>query len=186
MKHVLLALSAAVVMASCNNDATVAGTHEDNDHNMASKNEENMRTVYNAIETGDVSKLDSLMDPDIVDHNGKMDGSDIKGRDSVKAMLGSMHNYFDGLKMDLQSTATSADGNYQFTLVRTTGTAKQNIWGMTAGQKMDDTNVDVVKLKDGKATDHWGFMSMADFQEMMGAMKGGMPAPAMKDSAAKK
>ena len=181
MKQFLLAASAAVVMISCNNDATVAGSHDDHDNNMASTNTEHMKDVYRAIETGDVSKLDSFMAEDVVDHNGNMDGSDVKGRDSVKAFISRMHTYIDGLKMELQSDATSADGNYHYGLVRMTGTAKANPWGMPVGQKVDDTSVDVVKLRDGKATDHWGFMSMADMQEMMGAMKGGMPPP-MKDT----
>jgi len=33
----------------------------------------------------------------------------------------------------------------------------------------------VVKLKDGMATEHWGFMSMGDMNEMMKMMQPGAP-----------
>ena len=100
-------------------------------------------------------------------------GKDIVGIDSVKAFIGNIHNYFDGLKMESMSEATSEDGVYHFALVRMTGTAKQNPWGMPVGQKVDDMNVDVVKIKDGKASEHWMFASQKDMMEMMSAMPGG-------------
>jgi ketosteroid isomerase-like protein len=173
MKQVLFLFLATAVIISCNDTAKVAGT---NDEKMGeNKNHENMQVVYHAIETGDISKLDSIMADDVVDHNANPDGSDLKGRDSVKKMLAEIHTYFeDGLKMDVLSDATSADGNYHYTTVRMKGKAKANPWGMPVGEEVDDTSVDVVKLKDGKATDHWGFMSMGDINEMM-KMQGSMP-----------
>jgi len=174
MKQVLFLLLATAVIISCNDTAKVAGT---NDEKMGdNRNHENMQEVYRAIETGDVSKLDSIMADDVVDHNANTDGTDAKGRDSVKKMISSIHTYFeDGLKMDVLSDATSADGNYHYTTVRMKGKAKANPWGMPVGQDVDDTSVDVVKLKDGKATDHWGFMSNGDISEMMKKMQGPMP-----------
>ena len=162
------------VIISCNDTANVASTNDEK--TVENKNHENMQAVYRAIETGDVSKLDSIIAEDVVDHNANPDGSDIKGRDSIKKMLGAIHTYFeDGFKMDLLSDATSDDGNYHYAMVRMKGKAKANPWGMPVGEDIDDTNVDVVKLRDGRATDHWGFMSMGDFNEMMKNMKGGMP-----------
>jgi ketosteroid isomerase-like protein len=185
MKHFLIAM-AALALISCNSDTKVAGTEDKNDHmEMAKKNTDKMKAVYHAIETGDVSGLDTLIAEDAVDHNGNPDGTDVKGRDNIKKMLGEIHTYFDNLKMEYMSDATSADGEYQFALVRMTGKSKANPWGMPVGMDMDDTSVDVVKIKDGKATDHWGFMSMKDMNEMMQGMKGGSMPPA-KDTAAKK
>jgi hypothetical protein len=69
--------------------------------------------------------------------------------------------------------ATSTDGQYHYATVRMTGTSKQNPWGMPVGLKVDDTIVELLKMKDGKASDHWGFLSWGDINEMMGAMSGG-------------
>jgi ketosteroid isomerase-like protein len=178
MKKVLFLLAAIAVIASCNNhpDTPVAGTNETGEGANHEKSTENIKTVYRAIETGDVSKLDSFIAEDFVDHNGNPDGSDIKGRDSVKKMLSQIHTYFeDGLKMDFISDALSSDGNYHYATVRMKGKAKANPWGMPVGSDVDDTSVDVVKLKDGMATEHWGFMSMGDMNEMMKMMQPGAP-----------
>jgi ketosteroid isomerase-like protein len=183
MKHFLFAMI-AVALISCNsNDTKVAGSEDKTDHmEMAKKNTEKMKAVYHAIETGDVSGLDSLIADDAVDHNGNPDGTDVKGKENIKKMLAEIHTYFDNLKMEYMSDATSADGEYQFSSVRMTGKAKANPWGMPVGMDMDETSVDMVKIKDGKATDHWNFMSMKDVHEMMQGMKGNS-MPAGKDTA---
>ena len=172
MKRLLIAIASVALLYSCDNTTAVAGTEEEN---AAARNTENVKAIYRAIETGDVAGLDSLLADDAVDHNANMDGSDIRGKDSIIAMLSKIHTYFDGLKVEFMSDATSADGSYHFTMNRMTGTAKENPWGMPVGMKMDDTSVDVIKIRDGKATDHWGFMSMGDFQEIMKSMEGGQP-----------
>ena len=87
-----------------------------------------------------------------------------------------VHTYFeDGLKMEFISDALSSDGSYLYSTVRMKGKAKANPWGMPPGADIDDTSVDVVKLRDGKATEHWGFMSMGDFNEIMKSMQHGAP-----------
>jgi ketosteroid isomerase-like protein len=175
MKQVLFLLTTMIVIFACNDSTKVASTNDDkmNDHAKAT---ENMKEVYRAIETGDVSKMDSLMTDDCVDHNANPDGSDIKGKDSIKKMLSQIHTYFEpGMKMEMLSDAVSEDGDYHFALVRMTGKAKANPWGIPAGQDVDDTSVDVVKLKSGKACDHWGFMSNGDIMEMMKGMQSGTP-----------
>ncbi|HEX6334574.1 MAG TPA: nuclear transport factor 2 family protein [Flavisolibacter sp.] len=177
MKRFLFACTVLVALISCN-DASVAGASEDNDHaKIAESNAEKTKAVYRAIETGDVSGMDSLFSSDVVDHNGGMNGEDVKGLDSVKALLARIHNYFDGLKIEMLHHATSADGQYHYSTSRMTGKAKENPWGMPVGMDMDDTSVDVIKMKDGKCTDHWGFMSMGDMHEMMKGMSGGGQPP---------
>lgn len=172
MKKGFFATTSLVLLLACNQTKDSTANDAGDDHAaMVKKNIANNKEIYHAIETGDVSKLDSLMSKDIVDHEGNM-GKDIVGIDSLKAFLGSIHNYIDGLKMESISEATSGDGVYHFALVHMTGIAKQNPWGMPAGQKVDDMSVDVVKIKDGKATDHWSFTSTKDMMEMMGNMPG--------------
>lgn len=183
MKKLALAMAGMILLYSCNSETTVAGEHED--HDMAKMHEDNTRAVYHAVQTGDVSKIDSLFTEDVIDHNAAPDGSDIKGRDNVKAEIAKIHTYFETLKMDVVSQGTSADGNYHFAMVRMTGKAKENPWGMPVGMDMDDTMVDVMKIRDGKASEHWGFMSMGDISEMMKGMSGA-GAPPKVDTTQKK
>jgi ketosteroid isomerase-like protein len=142
MKQIFFLLTAMAVLIACNDTTKVAGSNDDkmDDHAKAS---ESMKEVYHAIETGDVSKMDSLMTDDCVDHNAGPDGSDVKGRDSIKKMLSEIHNYFEpGLKVQMLSDAISDDGNYHFAMIRMTGKAKANPWGIPAGEDVDDTSVD--------------------------------------------
>lgn len=181
-KGFLLAASGLLLFASCN-QTKVASTTSDSVEEMNRKNVEKTKATYHAIETGDVSKVDSLMSKDVVDHEGNM-GKDIVGLDSLKHYLGAMHNYIDNMKFEVLHSATSPDGEYFYTTVRMTGKAKANPWGMPIGKEMDDTSVDVVKIKDGKATDHWGFMSMKSMMEMMPPAPGDkkMPPPPKTDT----
>ncbi|MDQ3549982.1 MAG: nuclear transport factor 2 family protein [Bacteroidota bacterium] len=178
MKKFLIAFTGLILLVSCNDDMTVAGT---SDENHAERNREASKEVYNALQTGDVSKLDTFFTDDVVDHNAANDGSDVVGKDSVIHYLSQIHTYFDNFNVDVLSEATSADGNYHFAMVRMRGKAKANPWGMPVGMDMDDTAVDVMKLRDGKASEHWGFLSWEDINQMMGQMQGGQ-SQAAKDT----
>lgn len=188
MKQFLIVLAAVMFIISCNDSAEVAGANDTKDStNASTKNTQRMKDVYQAIQTGDVSRIGDFLADDFVDHNANMDNSDVKGKDSALKMLSTIYTYFEpGFKMEYMGDATSADGTMQYAMVRMIGKAKANPWGMPVGMDIDDTSVDVVKLKDGKATEHWGFMSMKDFNEIMMSMQNGAGSPASKDSANKK
>ena len=171
MKKVLFATSTILVcfLISCKDGS---GSNSQNEKNLA-----NNREIYKAIETGDVSKIKDYIDKDAVDHGGP-DGQEIKGGDSILAMIGSIHNSFTDLKMEIIADATS--GDYVFTLSRLTGTTTANPgMGMPPNKKMDSKSVDVVKVKDGKAIEHWSFIDPKDMMEMM-PMEKGMPVDTTK------
>ncbi len=65
--------------------------------------------------------------------------------------------------MEQISEGTSADGNYHFTMVRMTGKAKQNPWGMPVGQDIDDTSVDVAKIKGWQGGRTLGFPELGRY-----------------------
>jgi predicted ester cyclase len=125
------------------------------------------RAVYKAIESGDVSGLDSIIAKDIDDH----DMGGVKGLDSVKARLGDIHNHFSDLKFDVISQASN--GDYHFTMLTFSGTPKDNSMGMEPGKSFSMKGVDVVRIKDGKAVEHWGFTDNAEMMKMSQSM---MPA----------
>jgi predicted SnoaL-like aldol condensation-catalyzing enzyme len=138
-----------------------------------SQNEKNLahnKEIYKAIETGDVSKIKDYIDKDAVDHGGGANGQDVNGGDSIITMLGNIHNSFTDLKMEVIADATN--GDYVFSLVHLTGTTTANPgMGMPPNKKMDSKSVDVVKMKNGKAIEHWEFMDPKEMMEMMGGNK---------------
>jgi predicted SnoaL-like aldol condensation-catalyzing enzyme len=58
-----------------------------------------------------------------------------------------------------------ADDEYVFSWLRFTGTTS-GIMGMPAGP-YNMTSIEVVRFKDGKAVEHWGFMEPREMMKMM-------------------
>ena len=152
---------------SCKNATT---TDTGTTSNPQDKNLENNNMVYKAIETGDMKPVDSLFANDVVDHQGP-GGKDISGKNNVMTMLGDIHNHVKDLKLDVITSA--ANGDYIFSLVHVTGTPSDSSMGMP-GTKIDEREVDVVKLKDGKAAEHWGFADDAEVSKRMMEMQSKM------------
>lgn len=126
------------------------------------KQRANSKEIYKAMVTGDVSKLDSFFVKDFIDHG---DMNDVVGVDSLKTLFKRYHNQIKDLKME--SIAEATDGDYHFAYYRMTGTANDDSMGVPAGTELDLTGVDLVKLKDGKAAEHWGFIQGRDMMKMM-------------------
>ncbi|SRR6266498_1274507 len=159
MKKLLTIASAGMIcfFTSCNNNA---GTNAQGEKNIAA-----VHSVNDAIESGDIDKVDQYIATDAVDHAGEH--GDIKGLDSIKASLKRFHDEYKDMK--LEELQDAANGDYVFSLTRFTGTNTVPSMGAPAGTSFDMSAVQVVKFNsDGKATDHWEYMTMADAMKMMG------------------
>ena len=146
-------------LIACNDTGTSTSTTE---NSANEKNKADFKLIYNALETGEVSRLDSIIDKDIVDHTPF---GDVKGIDSLKKFFVEFHNHTKDVKVE--SIATGTDGDYVLDYNRMTGTLTSAFMGLPAGP-LNMTAVDVVKLKDGKAVEHWGFMDVQDVMKMPG------------------
>jgi predicted ester cyclase len=164
MKKLFL-LSSCVILCflmSCKDSSTT-----NNNNSMQETNKANSEKVHKAIETGDVSGLDSIIDKDFVDHSGP--NGDVKGLDSLKAFFVMIHSHIPDVKITAISNAT--DGDYNFDYNRMTGTTNSGFMGMPANYKFDMTGVDVVKIKNGKAVEHWSYADPNEMMKMMNDMK---------------
>ena len=145
---------------SCNDEKTAGETK---DNSMAEKNLAASRIVTKAFDSGDPSMIDSAVASDFVDHTDRGD----MGRDSLKAMIVAW-------KADSKDSKTEvikelADDEYVFSWLRFTGTTSGTM-GMPAGP-YDMTSIEVVRFKDGKAVEHWGFMEPREMMKMMAQPK---------------
>ena len=136
--------------------------------NGNTQGDKNIATVHasnDAIMSGDVSKLDQYIAADAVDHSGEH--GEVHGLDSIKASLKSLHDDYKDMK--LEALQDAANNDYVFSLTRFTGTNVVASMGAPAGTSFDMTSVEVFKFNaDGKITDHWEYMTMADAMKMMG------------------
>jgi hypothetical protein len=164
MKKLLLILPAGLLLSlvSCNNDKGSSGTAA---NPVAAKNLEAVHGINKAIETGDVSKLGDYIAADAVDHSGEK--GEIKGLDSIKATLATIHTMGDNMKDETLNEF--ADSTTVIQWMRYTGNSKMAMGTMPAGSAYNWMTIHVSKFKDGKATDHWEFMLPSDMMKMMPA-----------------
>lgn len=163
-KYLLFMLCCAVIVfASCNNKAgdETAGTTKMS--GLAEKNLAASHAVIEAFDSGDISKIDSVVASDFVDHTDRGD----MGRDSLKAMITTWKAASKDSKTEIIKEL--ADDEYVFSWLRFTGTSDGSM-GMPAGP-YDMKSIEVIRFKDSKAVEHWGFMEMRDMMKMMAAMQ---------------
>ncbi len=159
MKKYLLIIAAGCIglITSCK------GKNEGGMSDKAKKNLEVAQAVNKMFESGDITKIGDYMNTDAVDHSG-MKG-DIVGLDSIKAtfkmymdMMGDMKN---------ETTQEIANDDYVFQWQKENWTMKKDGMGMKAGQKGSMDAIEVSKFKDGKVSEHWGFIGFPDMMKMM-------------------
>ena len=162
MKTILLAAFAGLLSlcTSCN-----SGTNDTSGNTSEQKNMAAFDTITKAFQTGDISGIDSVVADDFLDHT---DRGEVKGRDSMKAMITMMHNNFKDMKTETVNTA--ANGDYVYGWMHYSGTSDGNM-GMPKGP-FDMTAIELAKFRDGKAVEHWSFMQMQDMMKMMGQQPG--------------
>lgn len=153
MKNLFLTCLALIIFS-------LSATAQNNSDNnwTADKNQK----IFHAIESGDVEDVGDVIDENIVDHS--MQG-EVHGLDSLKQMFIDLHSHIDHLKFD--PIASANDGEYNFTLVRITGTTNSEFMGMPANSPIDATSIDLIRVQNGKAVEHWDYMSPGQAQQMM-------------------
>ena len=162
MKRIFLSLITGLVLLviSCNDKTAGTSTGLST---QAQKNLDASHEISKAFGTGDVSKIDSVVASDFVDHTA--DKGDV-GRDSLKAMIVMVNREFPDSEME--TLKEFADDDYVFTQMRFTGTSN-GAMGMPVGP-YDMRAIQVTRFKDGKAVEHWEYMEMGDMMKMMAAM----------------
>ena len=147
---------------SCNNKADDNSTSDGKMGSQAEKNLSASHIVSDAFQSGDISKIDSAVASDFVDHTDRGD----MGRDSLKAMITMWKAASKDAKTEIIKEL--ADDEYVFSWMRFTGSSDGSM-GMPAGP-YDMKSIEVVRFKDGKAVEHWGFMEPREMMKMMAQM----------------
>jgi hypothetical protein len=150
MKKIFLTTASCVMclLMSCKDTSTTTDAIT-----RSEKNKENTNAVLKGIETGDMGAMDSFEAHDLVDHGNGTD--EVKGLDSIKKMLADIHNHVSNLKINL--IANAIDGDYEFSLMRMTGTTVDTMMGMPPNTPIDRTWVGVLKMVNGLGKEHWRY-----------------------------
>ncbi len=164
MKKFLLVVSTGLVcfLLSCSSKKEES-TSSSGMSDKAKKNLEASHIVSDAFKTGDISKIDSAIAPDFVDHTDKGD----KTRDSLKAMVTWMHSKPSDMKMEL--VREFANDDYVYSHMHMKGTSDGS---MGPKGTYDFNEIEVIRFNsEGKAVEHWAYEEVNEMMKMMGAMQ---------------
>lgn len=119
------------------------------------QHEELFRQAYAAMSAGgDLDALDALIVENVIEHAPVPPGFP-SGRAGVKALMGA---YREGLP-DLQCTMTRylEQGDVGCAVLKITGTHTGTLLGVPpSGRHVEMDAIDVVRIADGRAVEHWG------------------------------
>jgi hypothetical protein len=159
MKKVVFIASAIVTcfLLSCSNSG---GGMSD----KAKKNLEASQAIGKMFEAADFSKLGDYVAADGIDHSG-MEG-EITGVDNMKAAYTKVCSAMSEMKNE--TVKEWADDDYTVQWMKESSTMKTDMMGMKAGSHNTMNAIEVSKYNsEGKATDHWTFISWGDMMKMM-------------------
>ena len=149
MKLVILSSLLLISLCSFTQDSQTA-----KDTSKAQRNLEAAIIVSQAFNTGDISKIDSLVATDYIDHSERGEVN----RDSLKSMIVTMHQQTPDVKTEIIKKAY--DDDYVFLLVHSSGKVDKRMGVLN--NFIDLTNVEVLRFKDFKIVEHWSYLNMKD------------------------
>ncbi len=109
------------------------------------------RIVEEGIGGGDLSLLDELVAPDVVEHQR----GNNPGIEGAKEVSRNLHRWMSGFELRVQSLVV--DGDTVWVRNRALGTNDGQVMGHPpTGRKVDVTVFDVLRFQDGLLVEHWG------------------------------
>jgi steroid delta-isomerase-like uncharacterized protein len=174
MKKIACLLFIAAIMYSCNTASVNTGMNTD-------ANKARVQSFYDqVINAHNTATIDSFCTADFVDHNPDP-GRSGKGIDDLKA---SFKDFFTAYPdVHVKTNFMVAEEDTVVSHVTMTGTNSGALGNMPATNKQISIDgIDIIVVKDGKATERWGeFDNMAMMQQL-----GMMPKSGQQDSTKKK
>lgn len=153
----VFSLCAVVVMLA---GAALAGTVQDQNKALTQK-------FYDEVANkGNMAAADELLAEDFVDHE-PFPGIG-PGRDGCKQFFSMMRETFPDLNFDTKFMV--AEGDKVVIYLTMSGTQKGEFMGMPAsGKKFSINTIDIIRIADGKAVEHWGVTDGMTMMQQLGA-----------------
>ncbi len=140
---------------------------------MSDVNRQLTQRFYEAVNSGDLDTAMELVADDFVDHE-EFAGMP-SNRDGVRQFFELFRSAFPDLRMNAHQIVCEDD----LVAVRgsMTGTHQGEFMGMQAtGRRMEIQAMDLVRVRDGQAVEHWGLTDAMTMMQQLGAVPA-QPAP---------
>lgn len=165
MKKIITAIAITAAFSACMSPGNKIATGD-----RASKNMEMMRKFNEeVINKHNTAMVDSLVASDYVEHC--VDPSYTPDRNGLKKGWEDFAKGYPDLNCKINFMIADTDCvTMQYTI---TGTNTGSVIGMPAtGKKINVDGVDIVRFKNGKAIEHWGYMDEMKMMTQLGMMPG--------------
>ena len=172
MKHLLALLTvSSLLLSSCMKKDTSSSEASVKADSVKLKNIEDFRAVNDIFNSGKYDGLDKYIESNFVDHQAEPGQK--PGLQGLKEIMTQFRAAFPDLKFTINDIV--AEGDKVWALSTMTGThSGGDFMHMPAnGKSFTAQGVDIVRIINGKAVEHWGF---ADNMKMMADL-GMMPPP---------
>ena len=124
-----------------------------------------VRRLVDEVQTGgDFAVFDELMDPAFIDHTPSPGFPPT--RDGARQLYHAFRNAFP----DMVATIEFQTGEGDLVTTRKTykGTQKGEFLGIPAtGRTVNFDVIDILRVRDGRITDHWGVMNIASIMQQL-------------------
>ena len=131
---------------------------------MSEENKALVRRLVEELQVGhDLAAIDRYCSPTFVDHDDESD------REAAKAFFEMFYAAFPDLRAEIHDQVAEDDK----VVTRKTfhATHKGEFLGIPAsGRPINVQVIDILRIVDGKVTDHWSTMDMMRLMQQMGAM----------------
>ncbi len=155
-------------LGACTEQADQADITLTSDTATQDSNKAVMARIYDAFNTGDLSYVDDIMAPNMIEHQ-MMPGVESVGSEAFRQTVTMMRESFSDLRLDADHMV--AEGDMVATLITMSGTQTGPMMGAPAsGNQFRITGLDLVRFADGKAVEHWGYMEEVSMMEQLGMM----------------
>lgn len=127
-----------------------------------------VRRIVNEAQQGrDLSVVDELFSPNFVDHS-PMPGLE-PSLDGVKILFAALHSAFPDLRVTIHEQI--AEDDKVVTHKSFSGTHRGEFLGIPAtGNSIDFEVIDILRVREGKVTDHWNVVDKMTLMKQLGAM----------------
>ena len=116
---------------------------------------------------GNFDMIDKLVAEDFTEHE-QFPGL-TPGREGVKQFFTTMRSAFPDLTFDVEFMVS--EGDLVTAYITMSGTQKGEFMGIPpSGKKFKTKTIDIIRIVDGKAVEHWGVTDMMTMMEQLGAI----------------
>ncbi len=126
-----------------------------------------IKKVFDIFNSGDYTHLGEFIDENFVDHS-PMQGQK-PGLAGLKEMFESMKKGYPDMKFAINDIIVNSACDKAAVLITFTGTNTGEMMGMKpTGKSVNVMGIDYLYFKNGKATEHWGYMDMETMMKQLG------------------